>query len=218
MTTPLDLTKRWVLLGIICGILANILYVIISVLTENGAIPPKLVYTLGWSFGPLVIVAGLGFYHYLRIRGESVRLYLAKLFMIAAGICVTLSITLRGVIQYEYLKFRPDATNQISITSWDYAYQALLLAQRGIELSWNIFIYLAVIFFALVMLTCRLHEKIIGALGLIIGLVGLYVDIRIWPTDPDELEMVNMGPFSGLWFAAIAIMMALHYKNLRTRS
>ncbi|UCD18218.1 MAG: hypothetical protein JSV44_04715 [Candidatus Zixiibacteriota bacterium] len=218
MTTSIELTKRWVLLGIIFGILANAVFISISIQMEEGALPPKFIYSLAWSFGPMVIVAGMGLYHFLLTRGESVRLQLAKMFMVFGGVCVTIVITVRGVALYEFPGFKPEATDRAAIGAWNHAYKAIMLTQRGVELAWGIFIYMAVILFASAIFAHRTSGKIIGTFGMTIGLLGLFFDFIIWPADPESAGLVNMGPFVGFWFIAVAIMMAVQYKKLGSTS
>jgi len=104
MSDNISLAKKWVLAGIICGILADLVYGI----SAGVSIPLRVAYPLFWSFGPLLIVAGIGLYHFLKQERQSFPLQLGTLFLIIAGALVTLMGTMQGSSLAELEKIRPE--------------------------------------------------------------------------------------------------------------
>jgi hypothetical protein len=208
------MTRRWVLIGIICNILANAIFATTAAQMEGASLPPKLIYSIAWLFGPLVIISGVGIFHFLRMHSESVRLELGKLFMTLAGVCITIVVTIRGVALYGFGATAPNSSDQGAYNAWYNANEAIMLVQRGIELSWGIFIYSAAVLFASVMILRGISGRIIGAMGIVICVTGITFDVISWPKDPEAIDLVNMGPFMGLWFVAVAVLMAVQYRRL----
>ena len=214
MSTSPELHRRWLLAGCICGLGANVLYIVISVLLEAAAPPVRIVYPLAWAFGPLVVVTGLAIHAFLTERGPSILADIGRWLMTVAGGLVAAAITLRGVAEDRILPARPD--DAVFAARWadDPVQNAVMLVQRGVELAWESFIFLAVAIFAAGIWQRGLGGRIVGGIGAAVAVAGLIVNAIAWPADPDAARLPAMGPFAGFWFMAVAVMMGVQYRRL----
>lgn len=214
MIADLALSKRWILLGIICGFLADLVYAFM--MTSPFSI--RVTYPIAWSFGPLLVIAGFGIYHFLRLHRETIRQQLAVVFMALAGCCVTIMLTVQGVARLLFPTYKPDEANETAMAAWNLAYKAIMRTQGGVDLAWDIFIFGAIALFGSVMFARSMSWKILGIAGVIVGVGGLALNFATWPANPGVAGLVDAGPFAGLWFLALTIMMALNYRKVVTQA
>lgn len=214
MSTSPELHRRWLLVGCLCGLGANVLYIALSALLDAAAPPVRIVYPLAWAFGPLVVVTGLAIREFLTERGPSILADIGRGLMAVAGGLVAVAITLRGVAENRILPARPD--DAVFAARWadDPVQIAVMLVQRGVELAWETFVFLAVAIFAATFWQRGLGGRIVGGIGAAIAVVGLIVNAVAWPADPDAAGLPVMGPFAGFWFMAVAILMGVRYRRL----
>jgi len=213
MPDKIDLTKKWVLAGIVCGILADIVYGV----SAGVSLPLRVAYPLFWSFGPLLIVAGIGLYYFLKQEGKTLTLQLGTLFMIIAGSLVTLMGTMQGSSVAELDKLRPEDSSP-DYRAWRFARISADSLQLGADLAWDMFIFSAVILLSMAMLKHSKFGKIFGFPGILIGLLGLAFNIYTFPANPGTAGLIDMGPFVGLWFLVVTIQVIRHYKTLSSGS
>lgn len=208
MLENISLVKKWVLAGIICGILADLVYA----LSVGISFPVRVAYPLFWSFGPLLIVAVIGLYNFLKLERQSLPLQLGTLFFIIAGALVTLMGTMQGSSVAELDKLRPENTSP-DFQAWKMARIAADSLQLGADLAWDIFGFSAVILLGVTMLKHSKFGKIFGFTGILIGLLGLAFNIYTFPANPGTAGLIDVGPLVGLWFLAVTIQVIRHYKS-----
>jgi hypothetical protein len=207
--------RRWLLVGCLSGLAANILYIAVAIGLDGTAPPLRLLYTAAWFFGPLVIVAGAALAADLVRNGLPVLPELGRLFMTVAGGIVTISTAIRGIAEHRVWPARPEDAAYAARWADEPVQNALLLTQRGVELAWDVFIYLALLAFAVAMIRIDRASRILGLLGALIAVLGLAFDAAVWPADSDSAELIDFGPFAGLWFMAVAIRMGWRWSRMR---
>lgn len=204
------LTKRWVLAGIVCGILADVVYFVSATIS----LPIRIAFPIFWSFGPLLIVAAIGIYSFLGRQGRSVPLQLGTLFMVIAGASVTLMGTMQGSYRVALQKIKPEETNEVAGVAWKMAQTAADSIQLGADLAWDIFICSSMVLLGIAMWKNPLIGKVIGTAGVIIGLSGLILNVYSFPTPPGQAGLIDIGPLAGLWFLAVTIQIIRHFKSI----
>lgn len=211
MNVQNNLARRFVLAGIICGILADIVYFVSATI----GLPLRIAFPVFWSFGPLLIVAAVGIYYFLSLKGKSAALVLGTLFMIIAGALVTLMGTMQGSYRLAMQEIKPERVNVTAKMAWDMAVTAADSLQLGADLAWDIFIFSSMVLLGLTMRGDIRLGKITGSLGIIIGLLGLGFNIYTFPTPPGNAGLIDVGPLAGLWFLLVTIQMIRGFKTIK---
>jgi hypothetical protein len=206
----MNLTKKWVLAGIVCGILADIVYPV-SIFVS---LPLRVAYPVFWSFGPLLVVAAIGLYYFLREYRQTVSLQLGVLFMIIAGATVTLMGTMQGALRIVYQEIKQDITGESTNEALRNALSIGNSIQLGADLAWDVFILSSIILLGIAMMNHPKFGKVFGLAGIIIGLMGLAFNIYTFPVNPGTAGLIDVGPLVGLWFLAIVIQMIRHFKSV----
>ena len=204
------LVRNWILAGIICGILADVVYAV-SVAVE---MPLRVQYPIFWFFGPLLVVAAVGLYHFLAQHRKTLAGQLGALYLIIAGSLVTLVGTMQGVARYSLGRVEPEGTDEAAMEIWRLASRAANTSQAGADLAWDMFIFSAMIFLGFAMLRNPYFGRVIGFAGILVGLMGLAFNLYTWPANPGTAGLVDAGPFAGLWFLVVAIQQVRRFKSL----
>ncbi len=214
MNVQNSLARRFVLAGIVCGILADIVYFI----SATVSLPLRIAFPVFWSFGPLLIFAAVGIYYFISHRRKSVALQIGTIFMIIAGALVTLMGTMQGSYRLAMQEIKPDSVNLTTKMAWDMAVTAADSLQLGADLAWDMFIFPSMILLGLAMCGDARFGKIIGGIGAVIGLLGLGFNIYTFPTPPGDAGLIDVGPLAGLWFLLVSIQMIRHFKTIEEHS
>lgn len=213
MTSDLAMNRRWILTGIVCGFLAMAVYFFMVFVNMS----LKVGYPIAWAFGPLLAVACMGIYHFLKQHRDTIRAQIAVVFAALAACCVTLMLTVQGVARTLFPGYKPEAADQAGQLAWDLAYKSIMRAQGGMDLAWDIFIFSATALFASVMIARSIGWKILGIAGVFIGVVGLGLNLAVWPANPGTVGLVDAGPFTGAWYGVLTVMMTIEYRKTFAR-
>jgi hypothetical protein len=210
MNNNTHLAKRWVLTGIICGLLASAAYGV--AIAAN--LPMRIAYPIFWSFGPLLIVSIIGLYHFMSQHSKTISLQLGTLFIIAAGVCVTMMGTMQGASRSSLLAIKPENSGETLIKAWDFARETANSLQLGVDLAWDLFLFTGLILLGLAMCKNPYMGKIIGSAGIILGVAGLFLNIYTYPTPPGEAGLFDIGPFTALWFLPVTLLIIIHFNKV----
>jgi hypothetical protein len=209
MSNKTDLSRNWVVTGIVCGFLAGAVYgVAISV-----NLPMRISYPLFWSFGPLLMVSIIGLYHFMSLKRKTLSLQLGTLFVVAACVCVTLMGTIQGSARSTFASLKSKTADETLLLSWDFARESANATQLGIDLAWDLFLFAGIILLGMAMLKHPYFGKIIGSIGILLGAAGLFLNIYTYPTPPGEAGLIDVGPLTALWFLPVTILIFTHFKK-----
>lgn len=134
-----ELSTSWVRIGPIAGILSIAAYFA----AVTGVLPHRVTYVLAFAMGPLLSVAFLGFYYFLREHRNSAALQTATVFAIVAGALVNLML----VVQQSLFVSIPPATRATMGPAW----KGFNLVQLGMDVSWDIYISAAIVLLGVVL-------------------------------------------------------------------
>ncbi len=188
------LTKNWIVLGVVAGILGDVAYA--------GAIAPLPIPTglrmlLGFAFGPLISLAFIGYYHFLRLYRNSIALQAGTVFAVIAGTLVNLMLVVQSAI---FLTVPREARADLGL-----AFDGLNMVQLGMDVSWDIYFSLAMILLGIAMLGHPRFGRIWGALSILIGGGLLVLNLATFPIPPGEAESLDLGPVSGLYYLVASV-------------
>ncbi len=211
MDDQLRLTRQWVLVGGVCGILAMAVYFV----TASGVlpIPFRVEYPVFWFFGPLLVVTAFGFYHFFRLEGPSVALELSRLFMVIAGALVCLMGTVQGVAREHFAAVERNWSEGASEAVL-MGYRGANAIQSGADLAWDIFIFLAIALLGWVMLHQSVAWRGIGIFGTAIAILGLAFNLYTWRANPGTAGLIDVGPVAGLWLLVSASYLLFKSRSL----
>jgi hypothetical protein len=197
-----SLIKSWTRIGIAAGIIACFVYPIMTLV--NLPRIPQLI--LGASFGPSLVVASFALTQILQARRNKPTIELAGIFNSLAGALVTAMIIVQLAINYSTAPTIDGELNDlIRHKIWDVV--------LGLDVSFDIFIGLGTLFFAINLIYDLRFGKIIGWAGIFVSLVPLLgANIYYFPDPPYVHGFPHVGIFTGLWYLWVVIYMIRSFK------
>jgi hypothetical protein len=192
----MDIIRQWAIVSVVTGILAVVVYTLLSILPGSFIFLAFLVS----AFGPLLASASLGLYYVLAVNGNVILLQLAVMFnVLGASI-----FTMMGLVQLA-VRYKLQIAGENSPVPPAVA-DALLGVQLGLDVAWDIFIGLGTLLFALNMMRDPRFGWILGLIGMVIALGLMILNLWTFPIPPAQKNLVDLGPFVGLWYLAVTIL------------
>jgi len=195
---------KWIKTGIICGYLTLIVYPVMILV--NLSVQFALV--LASSFGILFLIASIGLYRFISLYKNSVSLQLGVLFNIIGCSIVVIMLTVQLGLFSEGKNYGQEIQKEVKT----YVFKTANLTQLSLDVAWDIFISLGTILLALNMLSHPRLGKIIGGIGIILGMGLLFLNIYSFPIPPGESGLIDLGPFTALWYLTVTVMMTVSLK------
>lgn len=152
---------------------------------------------LGITFGPLLAVALIGLYHFLKLHRKTMALQTATIFGIIAGTLVNVMLVVQSAI---LITIPEDEREGLGL-----AFDGLNMVQLGLDVSWDIFFSLATVLFGVAMFR---HPRFGTVWGLMMVLVGgglLVLNLASFPDPPGEAGSIDLGPLSGVLYLLVSI-------------
>jgi hypothetical protein len=187
----------WIRLGIISGLLSSIIYPALIFIP----LPSFLQVTLVMAWGPLLGLSAAGLYYFISLNKKTVSLQIALISQVIAGILVTLMLN----VQMALRSSKPD---NIDAEIWN----SINHIQLGIDVTWDLFIFLSTFLFALNMFNHPKLGKLLSVPGIVISVLLIAFNILSFPAPPAEAELIDMGPLVGLWGLAVTITILVNFK------
>lgn len=210
MSKSVELLKTWVKVGVVTGFLATIVYPLLITVP----MPLTLTVILAAAFGPLLSVASMGLYHYMAAHRRTVTLQIAVVFNIIAGTLVNTMLVVQLAVR-EFLALRLDEAGDEQVREiirWGYS--GADKVQLGLDVSWDIYISVGTILFALNMLRHPRFGRIVGGAGVVIGALLLCFNLISFPVPPADSGSIDFGPLVGIWYFVVAILMLRALKRI----
>jgi hypothetical protein len=76
----------------------------------------------------------------------------------------------------------------------------------GLDVAWDAYIGAGTALFAWAMWGHPRFGRVIGGAGLALALALLVLNLATFPTPPGEAGLVDLGPFIGLWYLVVTIL------------
>jgi hypothetical protein len=215
MKSDNDFSRRMALVGAVFGIIAALDYFY----SATGILPTpplRVGYPIFWLFGPMLVIGSYGFYHYFKLQGQqSVLLEIGRLFMVLAGAMVCLMGTMQAVSREHFdllgIMYPPETASE----AVRMGFRGANSIQSGADLAWDTFIYIGTFFNGLFMLTQPKVWRLLGGFAAVFGPLGLILNYSVWPANPGNAGLVDIGPLVGTWYLAACIYLLAQYKKMR---
>ena len=202
----------WIKTGAICGLLSGGLYFASAFIP----MPDKLVYIAAFAFGPLLAIGCTGLYYFLSATDESPRLQIAVVSAIAGGVTLLLMLTVQQSIFSVLEKTPAESSAEIKAVG-ERINKGLNNVQLGMDVAWDVLICTATILFGYSMIKRKGFWKIVGFIGLALGLLLLGFNLFYFPIPPADAGSIDWGPFVAIWYLALSLIL-LSRRGLLTRS
>ncbi len=200
-----DEVARWMTIGIVAGFVAVFVYPIL-ILVSLPRVPQVV---LGASFGPALAAASVALAHVMQSRRRAPSLELAAISNALAGALVTAMIIVQLAINYSTV---PTVEDQISTLFRDRLWDIVL----GLDVSFDVFIGLATLLFAINMMRDPRFGKVIGWAGAFVAVVPLFgANLYYFPDPPYTHGFPHVGIFTGLWYLAVVVLMVRSARRRR---
>ena len=195
-------------LGIIAGLAVSIMYPARVFLP----LPDVIKVSFFIYFGPLMMIAFVGLYPFLKKGSESVAVVFATLFgTIAGAVHMMFSVVQMNNIHYIY-EFIEKADTDVLKESWRSILRGVFTVQNGLNYVMDFFLDWTIFMFAIVLWHHPKFGKPFSILGLIAG--GSHFVMKAWtfPEPPKEAGLFDAGPLVGIFFAVVVIQVLRHFR------
>jgi hypothetical protein len=200
----------WVRIGIVAGLIASILYPLMIFLS----LPKSLTVIFACLFGPLLGVASIGLYFFLRARRKTISGQLAALSNIIAGVLFNLMTIVQLSVNLSIDDLMASAEGGIAESTMKWVWRVVDRVQLGMDISWDFFIGAGTILFGIAMLKHPRFGRIFGGAGILVGLLLLGFNFATFPVPPDSAGLVDLGPVLGLWYLVATVQVIISLKWL----
>ena len=197
----IDIT--WIKIGIIAGFLTTIIYPLLIF----APMPRLLSVILIFAVGPLLSISSVGLYKFIQLHRKTVSLQIAMVSNIIAGTLFCVMLVVQMALRFPMLDHieRTGDESVREIVNW------IWNVDLGLDLSWDLYIALGTFFFALNMLRHPKLGKVIGGIGILVTVAMLGFNIYTFPDPPADAGLFDLGPFVGLWYLLVTILVLRSY-------
>lgn len=201
MGDKITLYRTWIRVGIYAGLGVSVIYPLMIFVP----LPNKIIVIFASLFGPLLMLASLGLYYFLKAHRETLTGQLAIMSNIIASVLVTLMLIVQLSVNLSVDKLMASVGSDISEQTMKWIWQVVDKMQLGMDVSWDIYISIGTILFGVTMMKHPRFGKIFGLLGFLIGHFLLVFNIATFPTPPGDAGLIDLGPLLGLWYLAATV-------------
>ena len=189
-------------LGIVAGFFTCLAYPLLAFV----ALPKLATMILVACFGPALAVASLGLGRLLDWETPRVSSVLGTLFNALGGALFSATVLVQMAVRYSVGAEKVSA--QVS---------AIWL---GLEVTWDAYIGLGTLCFALAMLRHPRFGRVFALSGVSIAVGLLALNFYTFPTPPSSAGLVDLGPAVGTWYLVVTIQMwrSLHWARTSSLS
>lgn len=189
MPTSNSIELRWVQVAIGLGIATSVVYPSLIFLP----LPQLLTVSLAAAVGPLLGIASIGLYRFLRIHQPSVSAQLAAACNFLAGVLFSTMLLVQLAVR---LRAAGQPIDQQLVAVW-----------LGLDVAWDVYIALGTALFAWAMWTHPRFGRIFTVSGILLAALLLAFNFYAFPEPPGETNLVDLGPLVGLWYLVVTVQM-----------
>jgi hypothetical protein len=201
--------KRWLWLGILAGVCADLTYM----LATRMAISAPVNRMLFNFFGLFLILAAAALYRLLSHRRETMTGQLGALLVILSGLAHTVMATMQASTATR-MEALLAASSDADRDMYRAIYRSVFSTQLGVDFAFDIFISVGVVLLALAMWRHPDFGRMVALFGILVATTGLALNVIAFPENAGGYGFVDPGPFFGLWFTVVTVLMAVRLYKL----
>jgi hypothetical protein len=180
---------RWIRLAIGLGIATSVVYPSLIFIP----LPQLLTIILAAAVGPLLGMASLGLYRFLRLHQPSVSAQLAAACNFLGGALFSTMLLVQLAVR---IRAAGQPIDQQVVAVW-----------LGLDVAWDVYIALGTALFAWAMWAHPRLGRGFAVSGLLLAVLLLAFNFYAFPEPPGESHLVDLGPFVGLWYLIVTVQM-----------
>jgi hypothetical protein len=199
--TPAEVRLR---LGVVCGVLAVVVYA----LTQAVTLPLLPTLVLVCSFGPLLAIGSAGLWELLGLHRRTATLDIGLVANLAAGFAVTLMLLAQLGLKAWFDAGLGGNAQQVSPEVAEAAFQVGNGLQLGLDVAWDVFLAIGT---AMLAWNMREHPRFgwaYAATGLLLAMALIGLNLAAFPENPGRAGLVDVGPLIGVWYLWVTLRMA----------
>ena len=173
----------------VCGLLANVAYVLTAAEPLGDVGTP----IAASAVGPLIAAASVALYELLAAQRPTLAGRLAAFANVAAGALLTAMLLVQIAVNDVEAGLSP-AVND-----------AFEHVEFGLDLSWDVFLVAGTILFSCAMLKDPRFGRAFAVPGIALAAALYVLNFATFPTPPAAEGLVDLGPIVGLWYAAVSV-------------
>ena len=199
--------KKYFYLFFICGFLASICYIIPTQVRLNF----KLNFYMFTHFGFFVTLSAIGLYFFLRETIKHFTFKVGVILLLISGLINSIYATMQGANLAWLRKSISKSSDKNSIENFKTIFRGVFSSQFGIDYAFDIFISTGLFFLAFSLLSNPKFGKIIPILGMLISLTGYIFNSISFPEGPENMGLIDPGPFFSVWFGIFLVQISVFY-------
>jgi len=189
MSANNSIELRWIRLAIGLGIATSVVYPSLIFLPLSQI----LTITLAAAVGPLLGFASLGLYRFLRLHQPSVSAQLAAACNFLGGALFSTMLLVQLAVR---IRAAGQPIDRHVVAVW-----------LGLDVAWDVYIALGTALFAWAMWSHPRLGRGFAVSGILLAVLLLAFNFYSFPEPPGESNLIDLGPFVGLWYLAVAVQM-----------
>jgi hypothetical protein len=170
-------------------------------------VPEKLIVVLVLLLGPVAIVGMLTLSELLGRQRKSVVLRAATVFSVVGFAFFNLMIVVQLTSRAYIRGYIQEAQGESARETLRWILKGVDSVQLGIDVSFDVFYCLGMMLFAAVMYGHPRFGKWFSIPGVLLGALLLALNLYTFPQPPADAELVDLGPFTALWWVAVIVQM-----------
>lgn len=203
--------RIWLPIGIVCGVFADLSYI----LATQVSISQQINQLLFFFFGTFMIVSMMGLYHHLIANRNSITAQIGTLLIVLSGVSHTIMATMQGSINVRMRQYISESTSEAEKDIFRDIYKSVFSTQLGVDMAFDIFISIGVILLSISMWSHKSYGKVISVAGILIASTGLSFNLIAFPENAGLYGLIDPGPLFGLWFTAVVILMGFSLYRIK---
>jgi hypothetical protein len=197
-----DPWQRW-------AALAGSLAVLSYLTTQLVPLPPAVARVLFFATGPVFIVFAVALGRTMGERRRAVSLELASLFAVIGGATLTMMAVVQSAVFATTRQPVLPPLDEAPARALRLAWKGVDSVQLGMDVTFDIFYFVALVLFGWNMRHDRRFGAILGAAGALLSLAALGLNLASFPVPPRP----DLGPVIALW--AVVVVVQLWRSSLR---
>jgi hypothetical protein len=168
----------------------------------------RLSLLLALAIGPVAAIGTLSLSETLSKFFDKPTIRLGSIFLVVGFAILTLMIAMQQAIFADYRQILDASGAAEPAAPLREAFSLVNHVQLGADVAFDIFYSIGVVFISSALVRGSGLARLIGAYGLLAG-AGLFA-LNIWyfPTPPAEMESIDLGPATIVWWVALFVLSA----------
>jgi hypothetical protein len=197
--------------GAACGFAGGLAYA----LAAFAPLPDPAGYAAAFAFGPLLALGLVGLYHGVSSEGATPLTQGAAILGIAGGFTVLIMLTVQQAIFVLSDRAIAAATDPAQAVALRQVLGGVNAVQLGLDVAWDVMIGSSVVLFGIAMLRHPAYGRVVGGIGVVLGVLLLAFNLRWFPVPPAESGSIDWGPFVALWMMAAFVLLVRQARSVR---